>query len=357
MIIVIAIIAASAYFVLQRNGAQQSNATTTPITSSPASTTVVTTTQHSSPASAPNPFLTPFQVSLILGAGWNYTSSGNITQTAPLLSYNFTGLFYENSLLSPSIKVFEIGVHDFSDPATAESFVNEIMHNNNNLGLSLQNGTSGQMTYVLASKANATSSEEIMYVSINNTGIIMDGGSSVVGAYVFNLSQGLELASAEYSQQLGKSLAYSPPKALGTMEYATFACYGGRLFACTVNLHFGNSSITYVYNGTLNLTLSQHIYSTSSMKGPITVYLVGGENYMSNFTGACSLPYCASDTLSSTAQAQFINGTNTNVLIYNASHVELYSQNGGHSYSGGIWLGFYSNNTIKYAPFGTLVIT
>lgn len=347
-----------------RSNIQQSNTIKTPIPSATAngtnslSTAVVTTIEQSNITSSSNQaFLTPIQVSQILGAGWNYTSSGNVTQTSVILYYNFTQLYYENINYSKSLI---ISVYNFSNYTAANSSLNEMFQDippnlKNTKGVSIYNGTSGHMKYFFSNDANASLSTEGMYVIINDTGIFLFG-AAINGDMIFNLSQGLQLASTEYSQQLNKPLSYiGKSKTMGSMiaNNLFFECYGEAMSNCTVNNDLVYNP-SYTYNGTINLTIQKHFYSNSTISGPITVYLVGGKNY-TYFNGICSLPYCASNKIPSTSG--FIKGVSTNILIYNSNNVEVYPENGGDSYGAAIWISFYSNNSIEYAPLGTIVIT
>jgi hypothetical protein len=348
-----------------RSDIQQSNTIKTPIPSATAngtnslSTAVVTTIEQSNITSSSNQaFLTPIQVSQILGAGWSYTSSGNVTQYSQFMSYNFTQLNYENINYS---KALTISVYNFSNYTLANSFLNEVVQNittNSKAikGLSIHNGTSGHMKYFLLNAANASLSKVMMYISINDTGILLFGAASNTDMYVFNLSQGLQLASTEYSQHSSKPLSYiGKPETIGSMiaNNLVFVCYREAMSNCTVNNDLGYNP-SYAYNDTINLNIQKHFYSNSTISGPITVYLVGGKNY-THFNGICSLPYCASNEIPSTSG--FIKGVSTNILIYNSSNVEVYSENAGASYDAAIWISFYSNNSIEYSPLGTIVIT
>lgn len=242
-IILIVIIAAAVYFVFLHSNSTVSNNSTvssssnsnvttaqnvtnssTKTTQNTSNSTVNSTQQTSKTNTSSNnrAFLSPSQIATIIEPELDYTPTGNTTETHTFLNSSLTEIGY-SKINNTIIDTLGIGVDRFSNTTAAQSLIkpiNEFYAANTTVGpINMTDGTVNGMSYAYGKAIKSAGGIDglaiVMYVSVNNTGILLGqeyaykNGTVINQSNVLNISKGIELANAEYLQQLGKTLAYN----------------------------------------------------------------------------------------------------------------------------------------------------
>ncbi len=204
IIIIILVVVAALYIIMPHNAATISNATSTINQTTTAVSTTIQIQKVNNTKLNESSFLTPQQVSGVLGGSWNYStlnigSPNGSVETFALDNKNFSVMTYQSIAKQNMTNTLEILASTFANSTAAQSVVSNAMALFSSAASNeiLLNGTVDNISYFFLSN-NALGYVDL-YTHTNTTSIVEFYSRSNATLGIMNLSDGIRIAVSEYN--------------------------------------------------------------------------------------------------------------------------------------------------------------